>query len=250
VQAVKQSVNAPRRRSDEVLRRLAGMIFEGRLAPGARLPSERELSAVLGVSRPTLRDALNRLEARGFVERRAKSGSFICTAMPRALRDPLEEMVDRQVARLADLVEIRKVLEVWAAGRAAEDPDANLLQNLKARVNALQALARFRTDEQFERYGAADMEFHRILARMTRNPIYVHLIDYLNALIRQSIVMTRELVPGNYGEINLPSHRRIYEAVRDQDAMGAQKAMLDHFALSERLLKSARAGKPRRRLGP
>ncbi len=234
------------RRSDDVLRRLLSLIFEGRLSPGARLPSERELSQRLSVSRTTLRDAMNRLEARGFVERRAKSGNFVCTALPSTLRDPIQEAVGTQVARLADVVAIRKVLELWAVEQALQERQPALLRAMAKRIAAMRAVVRFRTDQQFERYRGADLEFHQMLARMTRNPIYVHLIDYLHRLIRDSIAISRELVAGDYGKRNLRAHERIYAAIARQDAAGARQAMIDHFALVEQR-QGATQAKPRQR---
>jgi len=229
------------RRSDDVLRRLLSLIFEGRLSPGARLPSERELSQRLSVSRTTLRDAMNRLEARGFVERRAKSGNYVCTALPPAVRDPIQEAVGAQVARLADVVAIRKVLELWAVEQAVQQRQPALLRAMEKRIAAMRAAMRFRTDEQFERYRGADLEFHQMLARMTCNPIYVHLIDFLHRLIRDSIAISRELVAGDYGQRNLRAHERIRAAIARQDAPGARQAMLDHFSLVEQRLGASRS---------
>jgi GntR family transcriptional repressor for pyruvate dehydrogenase complex len=228
------------RRSDDVLRRVVGLIFDGHLSPGTRLPSERKLSVTLQVSRTTLRDALNRLEARGYIERRPKSGNFVCTAMPPTMRQPIEEVVGSQLTRLADVLEIRKGLELWAIAQAVKAPDARLLRQMKTVLAAMKRLARFRTDEQFEQYREADLEFHRTLARMTRNSIYVHLIDFLHQLIRHSMAISRELVAGNYGERNLSAHERIVAALTKGDPSAARQAMLDHFALLEQYLRTAR----------
>jgi len=236
-----RSVKTRPRRSDDVLRRIVGLIFEGHLIPGTRLPSERKLSVTLQVSRTTLRDAMNRLEARGYIERRPKSGNFVCTAMPPTMREPIEEVVGSQVTRLADVLEIRKVLELWAVAQAVKAPDARMLREMKTVVAAMKRLARFRTDEQFEQYRKADLEFHQTLARMTRNSIYVHLNDFLNQLIRHSMAISRELVAGNYGERNLPAHERILAAITKRDLAAARQAMLDHFALLEQYLRSARS---------
>jgi GntR family transcriptional repressor for pyruvate dehydrogenase complex len=235
-----RSVKTRPRRSDDVLRRVVGLIFDGHLSPGTRLPSERKLSVTLQVSRTTLRDALNRLEARGYIERRPKSGNFVCTAMPPTMRQPIEEVVGSQLTRLADVLEIRKGLELWAIAQAVKAPDARLLRQMKTVLAAMKRLARFRTDEQFEQYREADLEFHRTLARMTRNSIYVHLIDFLHQLIRHSMAISRELVAGNYGERNLSAHERIVAALTKGDPSAARQAMLDHFALLEQYLRTAR----------
>jgi len=134
---------------------------------------------------------------------------------------------------------------VWAVRQALQAPNAQLLREMAERIARMKALARFRTDEQFEQYRQADLEFHQVLARMTRNPIYVHLIDFLNNLIRDSISISRELVPGDYGERNLPAHERIHAAIARQDAAAAEQAMFDHFALVEQYMRSAKIRKER-----
>src|SRR5687767_10823821 len=74
----KPTVQLSQRRSDEALRQVLDLIFQGKLPPGSRLPAERELAELIGVSRNTLRDALNKLEARGYLERRDRSGNYVC----------------------------------------------------------------------------------------------------------------------------------------------------------------------------
>jgi len=212
------------------------LIFEGHLAPGSRLPSERDLSETLGVSRSTLRDAMNRLEARGYVERRSKSGNYICTAIPDSLREPIEDVVQEKVVGLSDIIEIRKVLELWAVARAAQSPSERLLGALRDCLKRMKAASRFRTAEQFARYSEADLRFHQVIAQMTRNVIYVHLIHFFSNLISSSISLSRRLVPGDFARQNLAVHERIFRAIEERNPARAQEAMLEHFRFVEQHL--------------
>jgi len=233
------------RRSDETSRRILALIFDGHYSPGAPLPPERELAGTLHVSRPTLREALNRLEARGFIERRSKSGNYVCTAIPDRVREPIEAIVEAHLVEFAEILEIRRVLELWAVARAAETPARPDLASLEECLRVMRETSDLRTAERFDRYREADLRFHRILAEMTGNPIYVHLFDLLDHLIRKSITLSRQLVPGDFGARNLRTHEAVADAVRARDAARARKAMRAHFQYVARHLlpkKSAKRG--------
>jgi len=226
-------VHLGERRSDETLREIVGLIFEGHLSPGSRLPSERELSEHLGVSRSTLRDAMNRLEARGFIERRSKSGNYIRTAIPRSLREPIEEIVRGEAAGLREMIELRMVLELWAVRKAAGHPDRKALALLKDCLRTMKSNAALQTGRQLSRYGDADLKFHQILAGMTGNSIYIHLFHFLARLVSRSIATSRRIMPDDFGAQNLRRHERILRAVQKGDIQEAEEALLDHFRYVE-----------------
>ena len=226
------------RRSDDAFHQIVEMIFAGRFAPGARLPSEREMTGIVGVSRTTLRDALNRLEARGFVERRSKSGTYVATALPEALREPMEAGVDAELVEFRHLIEVRKPLEIWAVARAVARPDERALQEMRACLADMRQSMALDTEAQFERFSQADLAFHQVIAGMTENPLYVHLFHFLFSLVLRSISLSRRIVMERYGETNLARHEAIYEAIRAGDVEAAQEAMRAHFAFVERELSS------------
>jgi GntR family transcriptional regulator, transcriptional repressor for pyruvate dehydrogenase complex len=240
--AAKPTLHLSQRRSDEALRQILDLIFQGKLPPGARLPAERELAELIGVSRNTLRDALNKLEARGYIERRSKSGNYVCTAIPQSLSAPLEEIVEQDVVGLRDIVDIRKALETWGARKAAEAPTADLLKQLKNCVRTMRANAELGSDEQFARYSNADRRFHEIIAEMTGNPVYVHLFHYFTALLSRSMTITRELMQEPFAEHNIKAHENVLAALADADPEAAERAMKEHFQFVEELI----APKPRR----
>jgi len=237
------------RRSDETFRQIVALIFEGHLSPGSPLPAEREFAETLNVSRPTLREALNRLEAKGFVDRRSKSGNYVCTAIPTSLREPIDEALENNLMPLTDINDVRKILEVWAVESAAKSTTEPRLQGLSACVHAMKADVSCENEDQFARYRAADQRFHQILAEMTGNLLYVHLAHFLSELVSRSISMSRQIFPGDYPRNNLKRHEQILQAVCAQDVEQAKQAMLEHFLQIERYLSprrsGARAGKSR-----
>ncbi len=249
--AAKSSVQLSRRRSDEALRQILDLIFQGKLPPGSRLPAERELAELIGVSRNTLRDALNKLEARGYIERRDRSGNYVCTAIPQTLSVPLEEIVEKDIVGLRDIVDIRKALEVWAARKAAETPTADTLKELKDCIRTMKANLALGSDKQFDRYSAADQRFHEIIARMTGNPVYVHLFHYFTALLSRSMTIARELMQEPFAEHNLKVHENILVALTAADPAAAERAMKEHFRFVEELTapKPGRAGHRKQQQG-
>jgi GntR family transcriptional regulator, transcriptional repressor for pyruvate dehydrogenase complex len=232
-------------RADEALRRLVGMIFDGRLSPGTRLPAERELAEQLGVSRTTLRDAMSRLRARGYIESRSKSGSYVCTAIPQAISQPIEEIVEAQVVGFGHIIEIREILELWAVMQAARQPTADGLAALRQSLKAMQQASALRTEQQLRRYSDADLAFHQAIAEMTGNPLYIHLIHFIGHLIRRSISLSRDLVKDDFPPQNLAAHQRIYEALRAGDELAAREAMVAHFDFVKRHLRPRARPVPR-----
>lgn len=236
----KPTIQLSQRRSDEALRQVLDLIFQGKLPPGSRLPAERELAELIGVSRNTLRDALNKLEARGYLERRDRSGNYVCTAIPQSMSAPLEEIVAKDVVGLRDVVDIRKALETWAVRKAAEAPSADLLKQLKNCVRVMRANAELRSDEQFARYSEADRRFHEVIAEMTGNPVYIHLFHYFTALLSRSMKITRELMQERFAEHNLEAHEDIFGALSAADPDAAERTMKAHFQFVEELIAPKR----------
>jgi len=232
------------KRSDETFRQIVALIFEGHFSPGSPLPAERELAETLNVSRPTLREALNRLEAKGFVDRRSKSGNYVCTSIPTSLREPIDEVLENNLMPLTDIIDVRKILEVWAVEKAVKSPTEDRLLSLTSCVEEMQADVACENEEQFARYRAADQRFHQILAEMTGNLLYVHLAHFLSELVSRSISMSRQIFPGDYPRNNLKRHEEILKAVSCRDLEDAKTAMLEHFLQIERYL-SPRRGQPR-----
>ncbi|MCI0621564.1 MAG: FadR family transcriptional regulator [Acidobacteria bacterium] len=239
-----QAIQANSRRSDQTSHQLIALIFEGRLAPGSRLPGEREMTEMFGVSRTTLRDALNRLETRGYINRRSKSGSYVCTALPQPFREPIEEIVDSKVIGTSAIIELRKVLELWAVAKAAQAPPKQSLGALDQCLKTMEANSAFRTDSQFARYRDADLKFHQVIAEMTGNPLYIHLFHFFVDLVRRSISLSRQLVPGHFAANNLRRHEEVLKAIKEENPERAKQAMLAHFQYVEEYISPTKHRRP------
>jgi DNA-binding FadR family transcriptional regulator len=217
---------------EAIAHELLVQILGGHLGPGTRLPSERQLAARFGVSRPTVREALGALEARGVVVTRVGSGTFV------AERDALDQAPDPSADDSpAEFMETRLVLEVavarLAAKRAAVRRDG--LEELRLSVEALERVAdpEALPDE-------LDRDFHRGIVGLTGNEHLIALLEPMWETMRQALYTTlgRRSWSPEHTQRTAVEHRAIYEALRAGDPELAAFAMERHLrALMATLLE-------------
>ena len=203
------------------------MILEGALRPGERLIAERELAAKLGVSRPSLRDGLAQLEAKGLVVV-GKSGARVAPYLAK-LVDPLVELFrdDERVA--SDYFEFRAVLEADAARSAARRATEADRQSLRLRLEAMQ-----RADESGDpaSEAEADVALHVAIYEAAHNVVVLHVMRALVDLLRQGVFFNRENLYRRPGvrEALLDQHLRIGAAILAGDLDAAEAAAAAHLA--------------------
>jgi GntR family transcriptional repressor for pyruvate dehydrogenase complex len=205
------------------------LIAEGRLGPGDRLPSERELAEVFGVSRTSVRDAIRVLEVRGLVEPRHGEGTVVKAVSIDAIVAPLAEAVAAFKHAAADLFDMRKMLEPPLARAAAFRATAADVRRLEEIVAAQAARVRagdIAIDE--------DNAFHYQIARAAKNQVVLRTIDILMDLLRESRM--RSLQGAGRSEKSLEGHRRILAAIRDRDPDAAAERMRAHIEEIEAVL--------------
>jgi GntR family transcriptional repressor for pyruvate dehydrogenase complex len=205
---------------ERVAGQLRGLIEAGSLQAGEQLPSERELAEQLGVSRSTVREAVQFLGALGLVEIRHGSGTFV-----RSDGDLPSEWLQwtrRHRVEVHELLEVRRGLEAVAAELAAERS-----HDLEAMEAALADMEAAVDGRDVPGLVEADLSFHTALAAASGNTALRHLTESLGReLLRERGAIWNE--PGR-PERSLREHRRIYEAVRAGDALGARTALVDHL---------------------
>ncbi|WP_176399061.1 FadR/GntR family transcriptional regulator [Pandoraea sp. PE-S2T-3] len=235
------------RLSDMVYEQLETMVVEGRLAPGSALPSERDLAQQMGVSRPSLREALLRLESRGLIVGRAGGGYLVANASQPLLAEPLSQLMSRHSKTVDDVLEMREVLEAkaveLAAERATPEDIARLAQALEA-LEAAYAAGRDGHDgldgQDGDARGASlltrvpelDAHFHLALAEATHNLVLVHLMHAIFELLRGSVVDNYRAIVGHGADLAelIDQHRRIFNAVASHDGASAQRSLREHLA--------------------
>jgi GntR family transcriptional repressor for pyruvate dehydrogenase complex len=213
----------------EVAAQIHRLIAEGRLKPGDRLPAERELAEVFGVSRTSVRDAIRVLETRGLVEPRHGEGTLVKQIPIAALVSPLADALSSSKDLTADLFDMRKMLEpplARAAAFRATETDVQALEAIVAR--------------QRERVGAGeiaieeDNAFHYGIATAAKNQVVLRTMDVLMDLLRESRV--RSLRAPGRAQVSLEGHRRILDAIRRRDPEGASERMRAHIEEIETIL--------------
>ena len=123
--------------SDVITEQLESMILDGTLLAGQKLPPERELALEFDVSRPSLREAIGNLQARGLVERKQGGGTFVNRNLNAAMKDPLMDLVSQRPETQFDLLEFRHALEGMAAYYAALRGQPEDYEALKQALNEL-----------------------------------------------------------------------------------------------------------------
>ena len=175
-------LSAPPRLTHALIERLTQDIVSGKLAAGARLPTEQELIAAAGVSRTVVREAVAALRAEGLVVTRQGVGAFVAASPRRPFRIHVDEL--RSLREVIEVMELRTGIEIEAAGLAAERASSADLRKI---ADAYAAIER-----AFRRGDAAvdqDFAFHCSIAEATGNPQFVRFLDYLGRFIipRQTI---------------------------------------------------------------
>jgi len=205
---------------ERVAGQLRSLIEAGSLQAGDQLPSERELAEQLGVSRSTVREAVQFLGALGLVEIRHGSGTFV-----RSDGDLPSEWLQwtrRHQVEVHELLEVRRGLEAVAAELAAER--SHDLESMEAALADMEAAI---DGPDVPGLVEADLLFHAALAAASGNTALRHLTESLGReLLRERGAIWNE--PGR-PERSLREHRRIYEAVRAGDALEARTALVDHL---------------------
>ena len=218
-----------------VARHVRELIETERLRPGERLPTERELARLLGVSRVPIREAMRTLSAQGLVEIRRGQGTFVA---PRALEATIDQLAGsllRQLDAYTELFAVRRLLEPaaaqWAAARA-EPEDVDRLERLVTEMDA----AGVQEPPDFEVVGDRDAQFHLVIAGCAENRVLLRIMQAIQDLHREQLE-TSQRYDGRVSEA-VRDHRRIVEAIRAGDPVSAHAAMLRHLESSERATQS------------
>ena len=215
-----------RRVSDQAFEQIRDLVFRGQLKPGDQLMPERELAQALGVSRPTVREAIRRLVTMGLLEHQQGAGTFVRSLNAQREHNPLAAVIEGHDATLEELLEVRMGLEGQAALLAAQRANAEDLQVMERALAAMQA------EHHAGRLGINDdVSFHMALAYATKNPVQVYIMKNFYDLLHHGI---KENLQALWEEpASLPiitrQHREIFEAIKDHDPEGAYQSMKRHI---------------------
>ena len=212
-----------RRLYEQLAERIRHLILNGALTPGDKLPTERILAQDYGVSRTVVREAVKTLQQDGLVEVKAGLGTFVVDATDRAFVQSLRLLMSLNLNdNMADVVEIREILEVEMANLAATRARPVDIDQMQSAIAIM--------DENLDNVSEfirQDHAFHLALARATQNAVMPLLISSIVDLLQRSRSRTA-LVDGSL-QRGQGHHKQILQAIRQRDAAGAQKAMQLHL---------------------
>src|SRR5215472_4028275 len=205
------------------------MMFTGELAPGSKLPPERELAKKFGVNRGSLRQVLKVLEIMGVLTQRVGDGTYLNASAETILNEPLDFLILLDDLSHHELLETRMIVEPELAARAAERATTEDFVSLR---RAIAAMENCRTNqERLE----ADLAFHQCIFRASGNRICHLLFNVIHRRVLTSMSQLSTRVPLDRP---LKFHKRIYAAIQQRNPEEARRQMLEHIADTKGLLAS------------
>jgi GntR family transcriptional regulator, transcriptional repressor for pyruvate dehydrogenase complex len=209
---------------------LEKLILDGSLGPGDRLPSENDIGEKFGVSRTVIRQAIHLLAAKGLVESRPGSGTYVRQFGLEMVKDPIYMLLQANILNVHHISETREILEITIAGLSAARANPGEIEEMRQSLSALRKRRITATE-----FAKADVAFHVSLAEGAHNPLLLALVNSLNDLMLELRLRAFRL-PGIIDEA-VTHHSCIFEYVRDHDAVGARKAMEQHLKQSRENLE-------------
>ena len=203
-----------------------GLILRGEMRPGGQLPPERELARKIGVSRPSVRAGLRSLAAKGVLVTRHGAGTFVSDGPPVLDSEPLSFLAALHGFTRHEMFEARRVLEVGAAGLAAERSTGDSVAAIADEVTGM-----FASLADPQAFLVHDIRFHRAVAAASSNPILASIVEMVSALFyeqrRRTANRARDL------RQTAEMHRQIYQAIRSRDRARAEAMMCEHLLSAE-----------------
>jgi GntR family transcriptional repressor for pyruvate dehydrogenase complex len=220
----------PKKVSSQIADQIRSSILAGEFAPGDKLPPERELAEMFGVSRPSVREALNVLASSGLVMSYQGGGTVVMSLVESVAGNPLMELIRFKQERALDVIEVRKGMESWTAFYAAQRALPEDLRRLEEIVDGMQ-----RNLKDVKPSEDLDANFHIVIARATHNIVWLHLMQSLFDAMKefQQSVWRAVYITQEDHHLLFKHHQRIFEFIKAKDAAGARDAMTEHLTFAE-----------------
>lgn len=207
-------------------------IYNGELKKGDKLPSEKELTELLNVSRTSVREALRALEVTGLIESKQGEGNYISGSMEDSLLEPLKAIFMLNQGTKKDLLELRALIEVKAAELAATritDEEADVLRGLLHDMMSA----------SLESHAAEmDLKLHYYIAEVTNNILIINILKIISSMMESFITNSRHkiLENPNNSDMLMNSHDDIVQAIISRNPVRAKEAMSNHMRMVEKIV--------------
>ncbi len=220
----------PKKVSSQIAEQIRSSILAGEFNPGDKLPPERELAEMFGVSRPSVREALNILAAAGLVESYQGGGTVVKSLVETTTGSPLSELIKAERERALDVIEVRKSMEAWTAYYAAQRALPEDLRRLESIVAEMeQNLGETKSSQDL------DANFHIVIAQATHNVVWLHMMQSIFDAMKefQQGVWRAVYLTEEDHRLLYRHHRAVFEAIRDRNPERARDEMLTHLTFAE-----------------
>lgn len=208
---------------------IRNLIITGQYDSNGYLPSEGDLCSTLHMSKPTVREAVRSLEVRGLLLRVHGRGLRVVDNPMQNLTQSMEDMIDKRDLSYQDILEVRKLIEVHAAIKAATCATEENLEKMKAFIHQLEQCSSHDLS-----YTEADLGFHLALVESAGNPLLLGITKAYTPLIQSYILKSNA---GNDSlEKNKHYHQNVYEAVSSRNPVLAKRSIQAHLIESEKNL--------------
>lgn len=219
---------APEKLSRSVVRQIELLILRGILRPGERLPAERELSERLGVSRPSLRDAVADLQTRGLLTSRPNSGIYVAEVLGSAFSPALIGLFSSHDEAVSDYIAFRRDMEGLAADRATRlgsNADLEVIDTIFRKMEAAHLIP----DPSDE--ASLDATFHMAIVEASHNVVMLHMMRSMYDLLREGVFYNRQIMFKNRitRDQLLDQHRAINAGLQTRDPAAARAAVETHM---------------------
>ncbi|MCL4486621.1 MAG: FadR family transcriptional regulator [Chloroflexi bacterium] len=218
------------RASEDIVLQVKDHIFSGKLAPGDRLPSEKELAEQFGLSRTTVRDALRVLESQNLISIKvgAGGGAFVARPSATTISEALTDMLRMQGASSRELIEARRAIEMTTARLAAERATAEDLQAMRAAIDGAHQ-AQSSGDPHFTPHS---VNFHVAMAKAAKNRVLLFTVSSFQTLFYETL---EKIIPDEQmGARAIQDHEKLLDAIAAHDSERATRIMNEHLVYFER----------------
>jgi GntR family L-lactate dehydrogenase operon transcriptional regulator len=223
--------------SDQIAAQLEAMITDGALHPGERLPAERTLAERLGVSRPSLREAIKKLASRGLLHSRQGGGTYVMDSLDKGMTDPILELLQQHPESRFDVLEVRHALDGQAAYYAALRATAQDRDNIQRHFDRMIELHIKGDDPMAE--ALADAAFHLSITEASHNVVMLHVMRSLFSVLQKTIKHNLDklyTIPRVFEPLST-QHERLMRTVIDGDPVAAREAAQEHLVFVEESLQ-------------
>lgn len=225
--------------SDEIVNQIIRLITDGKLAPGDKLPTEREMISLFGAGRSSIREALSVLEILGFIEIKKRKGIYVNAIQGSLSADPLQRIIEQDQGKIDELYELRHDLEAKGAAKAALAASEDDLAAIESYLNL-----EYKGGEMSLDNWNRDRKFHLSVATASHNVFRVHAIGHIFDISQDIQAQIFFRLTGDKEKLDVinAQHRGIFEAIQKKDPVEAEKVMQEHLLWVQQKTKALQEG--------